>query len=123
MESAFVLVYPQGLELGRAAYDALDRAGIAHCRGTLPARDARRGAAAVVYVIDEARLLSLGPRETVEHALELIARAQAATTVVLAERGSDATLAGGKPVRRRLDRRPAGRRGPGRDGPRTRPPP
>lgn len=89
-ESAFVLVSPQGLDLGRAAYDALDRAGIRHCRARFPYPGDDAGAA-VVYVVDEARLLSLGPRATVEHALELIHRAQAATTIVLAERGSQAT--------------------------------
>jgi len=96
MESAFVLVYPHGLELGPAAYDALDRAGIAHCRGSFPYSGDDPGTA-VVYVIDEARLLSLGQRDTVEHALELIGRAQAATTVVLAERGSGATWLAANP--------------------------
>src|ERR1700681_233654 len=94
MESAFVLVSPHGLDLGRGACDALDRAGIAHCRGSFPY--AASDTATVVYVIDEARLLSLGPRESVEHALELIGRAQAATTVVLADRGSDATWLAGE---------------------------
>jgi HD-GYP domain-containing protein (c-di-GMP phosphodiesterase class II) len=89
-ESAFVLVYPHGLDLGRTACDALDRAGIRHCSGRFPHPGDDSGAA-VVYVIDEARLLSLGSRATVEHALELIHRAQAATTIVLAERGSQAT--------------------------------
>ncbi|MDP9105118.1 MAG: GAF domain-containing protein [Candidatus Eremiobacteraeota bacterium] len=89
-ESAFVLVYPHGLDLGRAACDALDRAGIPHCRARFPYPGVDAGAA-VVYVVDEARLLSLGPRATVEHALELIHCAQAATTIVLAEPGSEAT--------------------------------
>src|ERR1700681_3615939 len=97
MESAFVPVSPRGLDLGRGACDALDRAGIAHCRGSFPY--AASDTATVVYVIDEARLLSLGPRESVEHALELIGRAQAATTVVLADRGSDAALLGAEPDR------------------------
>jgi HD-GYP domain-containing protein (c-di-GMP phosphodiesterase class II) len=94
MESAFVLVAPHGLDLGPAACDALDRAGIAHCRGSFPYANAD---AAVVYLIDEARLLSLGPQEMVEHALQLIAQAQAATTVVLAERGSGATWLAANP--------------------------
>jgi HD-GYP domain-containing protein (c-di-GMP phosphodiesterase class II) len=95
-ESAFVLVYPHGLELGSGACDALDRAGIPHCRARFPYACDDAGPA-VVYVIDEARLLSLGARATVEHALELIARAQASTTVVLAERGSDATWLAANP--------------------------
>ncbi len=90
MESAFVLAYPHGLDLGPAACDALDRAGIVHCGAHFPYTGDDAGAP-VVYLIDEARLHSLGPRATVEHALELIHRAQTATTVVLAERGSSAT--------------------------------
>ncbi|HEV2737968.1 MAG TPA: HD domain-containing phosphohydrolase [Candidatus Elarobacter sp.] len=88
-ESAFVLVYPHGLDLGPAACDALDRAGIAHLRARFPyATDDT--SMRIVYVIDETRLLSLGPRATIEHALELIHQAQTATTVILAERGSAA---------------------------------
>ncbi len=89
MESAFVLVYPQGLALGPAARAALDRAGLDHCEARFPYSPDVPGAS-VLYLIEEARLLSLGPRTTVEHALELIGRAQAATTIVLAEGGSDA---------------------------------
>jgi HD-GYP domain-containing protein (c-di-GMP phosphodiesterase class II) len=96
MESAFVLVSPYGLDLGPAACDALDRAGIVHCRARFPYPSDDAGTP-VVYVIDEARLLSLGPRATVEHALELIGRAQVATTVVLAERGSGATWLAANP--------------------------
>src|ERR1700676_147663 len=96
MESAFVLVSPYGLDLGPAACDALDRAGIVHCRARFPYASDETGTT-VVYVIDEARLLLLGPRATVEHALELIGRAQVATTVVLAERGSGATWLAANP--------------------------
>ena len=86
-DSAFVLVYPHGLELGSAAVDALDAAGIVHHEGQFP-HAADGPGTSVVYLIDEARLLSLGPRTTVEQALELIAQAQPATTLVLADRGS-----------------------------------
>ena len=86
-DSAFVLVYPHGLELGAAAVGALDAAGIVHHEARFPYAGDASGAF-VVYLIDEARLLSLGPRTTVRHALELIGTAQPATTVVLAERGS-----------------------------------
>ena len=95
-ESAFVLAYPHGLELGSAARAALDRAGMAHCRARFP-YSAEDAGTAVVYLIDEARLLSLGSRQTVEHALELIGGAQAATTVVLAEPGSDAAWLAANP--------------------------
>jgi HD-GYP domain-containing protein (c-di-GMP phosphodiesterase class II) len=86
MDSAFVLVYPYGLALGTAAH-ALDAAGIDHRPGRFPCSP-DEALAPVVYLIDEERLLSLGPRATVEQALELIARGQCATTVVVAERGS-----------------------------------
>ena len=86
-DAAFVLVYPQGLELASDAFGALDGAGIVHRAGPFPYSGEDPGAY-VVYLIDEARLLSLGSREMVLSALELIARAQAATTVVLAERGT-----------------------------------
>ncbi|HEV3086685.1 MAG TPA: HD domain-containing phosphohydrolase [Candidatus Elarobacter sp.] len=85
-DSAFVLVYPHGLDLGPAA-GALEAAGIRHREGSFPYAPDEANPA-VVYLIDEPRLLSLGPRTTVEHALELIGRGQPATTVVLAERGS-----------------------------------
>jgi HD-GYP domain-containing protein (c-di-GMP phosphodiesterase class II) len=88
-DSAFVLVYPHGLDLGTTAFEALDAAGIYHREGGFP-YSPDQAHAAVVYLIDEARLLSLGPRKTVEDALELIGAAQPATTVVLAERGSRA---------------------------------
>ncbi|HEX3549861.1 MAG TPA: HD domain-containing phosphohydrolase [Candidatus Elarobacter sp.] len=85
-ESAFVLVYPHGLGLDATASAALDAAGIAHRAAHFPyATDA---AVPVVYLIDEERLVGLGPRQTVEDALQLIATAQTATTVVLAGRGS-----------------------------------
>lgn len=95
-ESAFVLVYPQGLALGTAARAALDRAGIAHCGARFP-YSPDDAATSVVYLIEEARLLSLGPRPTVEHALELIGRAQSATTVVVAEPGSNAAWLAANP--------------------------
>jgi HD-GYP domain-containing protein (c-di-GMP phosphodiesterase class II) len=87
-DSAFVLVHPHGLDLGYPAVAALDAAGIAHRQARFPyaAQDA---GTAVVYLIDEARLRSLGSRATVEHALALIGAASATTTVVLAERGSE----------------------------------
>ena len=84
-DAAFVLVYPQGLELASASFEALDAAGVVYREGAFPYAGDDAGAY-VVYLIDEARLLSLGSRDTVASALELIARAQAATTVVLAER-------------------------------------
>lgn len=83
---AFVVVYPAGMELGAAA-GALDRAGIAHRAARFPYA-ATPAAADVVYLIDEARLLSLGSRAVVEQALELIAETQPACTIVVAERGS-----------------------------------
>ncbi len=87
-DSAFQLIYPHGLQLG-AGFAALERCGIAHRAARFPyAPD--DGSLPLVYLIDEARLLSLGSRETVEHALELIARAQPATTVVLAGRETEA---------------------------------
>jgi HD-GYP domain-containing protein (c-di-GMP phosphodiesterase class II) len=87
MDSAFVVVYPSGLMLGTAAR-VLDAAGIEHREGRFPYLPDQAGAP-VVYLVEEARLLSLGPRATVEHALELIGEAQGATVVVVAERGSD----------------------------------
>lgn len=83
--SPIVLVYPQGLALGTAAA-ALDAAGIAHRAGGFGTADPSENP--TVYLIDEARLLSLGPRATVEAALALIARNARATTVVIAEPGS-----------------------------------
>ncbi len=84
-DSAFQLIYPHGLDLG-AGFDALDRCGIAHRAARFPYAPEDGSSAPLVYLMDEARLLALGARETVEHALELIARAQLATTVVLARR-------------------------------------
>ena len=81
----FVLVHPQGLALGSAAA-ALDAAGIAHRGGGFPAEIPDAGAA--VYLIEEARLLSLGTQATVEAALQLIGKDARATTVVVAEAGS-----------------------------------
>lgn len=95
-DSAFVLVHPHGLELGSAAVDALDAAGIAHRAGRFP-HACDDPATPVVYVIDEPRLLSLGPRTVVEHALELIGEGQAATTLVLADRGSQNTWLAANP--------------------------
>jgi len=86
-DAAFVLVYPHGLELGPAALGALEAAGIAHREARFPYAGDDPGVN-VVYLIDEARLLTLGPRTTVESALELIATAQPATTIVIGERGS-----------------------------------
>jgi HD-GYP domain-containing protein (c-di-GMP phosphodiesterase class II) len=62
----------------------LDAAGIVHVAARFPyvAEDA---SAPIVYLIDEGRLLGLGPRAIVEQSLALIARTQRATTVVLAE--------------------------------------
>ena len=87
--SAFAVVYPQGFTLGEAAA-ALDAAGISHRAARFPYVRDDAPAARVVYLIDAERLLSLGSRETVTHALELIARAQNATTVVVADRDTDA---------------------------------
>jgi HD-GYP domain-containing protein (c-di-GMP phosphodiesterase class II) len=89
-DTAYLLCYPHGLELGAGA-NALDAAGISHRAARFPYFPHDTDRRSVVYLIDEARLLSLGPRTTVEHALELIAMSQAATTIVLAERGSEAT--------------------------------
>jgi HD-GYP domain-containing protein (c-di-GMP phosphodiesterase class II) len=85
-ESAYVLVYPHGLALDPSAARALEAAGIPHRPAAVPyAGDI---GLPVVYLIDEERLLALGPRETVEDALTIIATAQAATTVVLARPSS-----------------------------------
>jgi HD-GYP domain-containing protein (c-di-GMP phosphodiesterase class II) len=83
--SPFVLVHPHGFALGGAAA-ALDAAGIVHQAGGFPAEVPGVGAA--VYLIEEARLLSLGPPATVEAALALIGKDARATTVVVAEAGS-----------------------------------
>lgn len=82
-DSAFVLVHPRGLSLRAPVLDALDAAGIPHHGGGFPYTP-RLAQLSVVYLVEEEHLLSLGPRSTVEHALELIAGAQSATTVVLA---------------------------------------
>jgi HD-GYP domain-containing protein (c-di-GMP phosphodiesterase class II) len=88
-DSAFVLVHPRGLLLRAATLEALDAAGIPHHGGGFPYAG-RLAHVSVVYLVEEEHLLSLGPRSTVEHALELIAGAQSATTVVLAELDSTA---------------------------------
>ncbi len=86
-DSAFVLVHPHGLALDAATAGALDAAGIMHRAAEFPyAADA---GVPVVYLIDEERLGTLGPRGTVEHALELIGTAQNATTVVIGRRSSE----------------------------------
>jgi HD-GYP domain-containing protein (c-di-GMP phosphodiesterase class II) len=95
-DSAYILAYPHGLRLGPAAVSALDAAGIVHREARFPYAGDDCGAY-VVYLIDESRLLSLGPRKTVEDALELISGAQAATTVVLGERGSANTWLAANP--------------------------
>ncbi len=96
MDSAFVLVYPRGLLLHAATREALDAAGIPHHAGGFPSAT-QPAHLPVVYLIGEEQLLSLGPRSTVEHALELIASAQPATTVVLAERDSSAVWLSANP--------------------------
>ncbi|GAC1576817.1 MAG: HD family phosphohydrolase [Candidatus Elarobacter sp.] len=85
-DTAYILVYPPGTELGAGA-NALDAAGVPHRSARFPYVSG--APESVVYLIDEARLLSLGGREVVENALELIAKTQAATTVVLGRRGSE----------------------------------
>lgn len=86
-ESACVLVCPHGLELSPSVRGALEAAGIPHCRGGFPFL-ADEGTA-VIYLLDEPGLLSLGPRPTVTASLELIAQAQLAMTIVLAEPNSE----------------------------------
>ena len=93
---SFTVVYPHGLDIGDAA-ETLDEAGIAHRAAAFPYID-EGGDRPVVYVIDEARLVSLGDRATIAHALELIADVQRATTVVLAERGSENAWLAGHPA-------------------------
>ena len=82
-DPSFAVVYPQGLALGPAAA-ALDAAGIMHMPAAFPYAPPDSGAP-IVYLVDEGRLLSLGPRVTVERALSTLAQAQRAATVVLAE--------------------------------------
>jgi HD-GYP domain-containing protein (c-di-GMP phosphodiesterase class II) len=82
-DPSFALVYPQGLALGSAAA-ALDAAGIMHMAAAFPYAPAD-GGAPIVYLIDEGRLLNLGPRATVERALAALAQSQRAAVVVLAE--------------------------------------
>jgi HD-GYP domain-containing protein (c-di-GMP phosphodiesterase class II) len=88
-ESAFVTVYPRGLPLG-SSLCALDDAGLAHVPASFPYAVDESASGGVVYLIDEARLTSLGDRATIEAALEVMATAQSATTVVIAERDSPA---------------------------------
>ncbi len=87
IDAGFALIYPHGFELGSVAA-VLDAAGIPHRSARFPYVPAEGSNDSVVYLIDEARLLSLGSRETVEHALALIAGSHAATTLVLAEPSS-----------------------------------
>ena len=82
-DPSFALVYPQGLALGPAAA-ALDAAGIMHMAAAFPYAPAD-GGAPIVYLIDEGRLLNLGPRAIVERALAALAQSQRAAIVVLAE--------------------------------------
>jgi HD-GYP domain-containing protein (c-di-GMP phosphodiesterase class II) len=82
-DPSLAVVYPEGT-LPPAASAALDAAGIVHLVASFP-YTGQAGNGTIVYLIDEGRLLSLGPRPAVEHALALIAQAQNATTVVLAE--------------------------------------
>lgn len=96
MDSAFVLVHPRGLPLRAAAVAALDAAGIPHHGGGFPYAS-RLAQLSVVYLVEEEQLLSLGPRATIEHALELIASSQSATTVVLAGRDSNAAWLAANP--------------------------
>jgi len=86
---ALVLVYPHGFALGSVAA-ALDAAGIAHAAASVPFSTSVTPGQRVVYLIDYARLATLGPRETVEQALLLIDVAQGASTIVLAEPGEPA---------------------------------
>ena len=67
---ALVLVYPHGFALGSAA-EALEAAGIAHAAASVPFSTRVTPGQRVVYLIDYARLATLGPRETVEQALML----------------------------------------------------
>jgi HD-GYP domain-containing protein (c-di-GMP phosphodiesterase class II) len=95
-DSAFVLVYPRGLPLRAATAAALDAAGISHHGGGFPHMTGLAHSS-VVYLVEEEQLLSLGPRTTIEHALELIGTSQPATTVVLAGRDSRAAWLAANP--------------------------
>ncbi|HEY4441378.1 MAG TPA: HD domain-containing phosphohydrolase [Candidatus Elarobacter sp.] len=89
-EAAFVLVYPRGSSF-HASLGALEAAGIPHLAASFPyVPEETAQPVPVVYLIDEERLGSLGDRETIENALELIATGQTATTVIVAERGTAA---------------------------------
>jgi HD-GYP domain-containing protein (c-di-GMP phosphodiesterase class II) len=84
-----VLVYPYGFDLGPAA-QALDAAGIAHAAATVPFSTSVTPGQRVLYLIDYARLATLGARETVEQALMLIDVAQGASTIIVAQPGEPA---------------------------------
>ena len=84
-----VLVYPHGFDLGPAA-GALHAAGIAHAAASVPFSTTVTPGQRVLYLIDYARLATLGPRETVEQALMLIDVAQGASTIVLADQAEPA---------------------------------
>jgi len=83
----FVLIYPHGFGIPDDLASALNDAGIRHRAASFPYADVAEQGEHVVYLIDFARLQTLGPRHVIEHALLLIKLGQDATTVVYAGAG------------------------------------
>jgi len=80
---SFVVVYPHGSIVPDDVLAALATAGVPHRAGAFPATSLDDGAT-VAYLIDADRLLRLGPRERIEHALALIDGDMRAMTIVVA---------------------------------------
>jgi HD-GYP domain-containing protein (c-di-GMP phosphodiesterase class II) len=85
--SPFVLVYPHGFAVPDPVRDALEAAAIRHRAASFPYEAEHDDGEHVIYLIDLARLQTLGPRHVIEHALLLIKLGQDATTVVYADAG------------------------------------
>ena len=105
-DSAFVLVYPHGFELGPVACARPRRGRDRASRGAVSRTPPMTPGVGVVYLIDEERLLALGPRTTVEQRAradrEARSRRRPSSS---AARGSSQRVARGEPARRRLARR------------------
>jgi HD-GYP domain-containing protein (c-di-GMP phosphodiesterase class II) len=89
LDPSFVVVYPHDFHVPDDLLAALATAGIPHRPDSFPATSVD-GGATVAYLIEAERLLNLGPRELVEHALALIDGEMRATTIVVAEAGESA---------------------------------
>ncbi len=86
LDPSFVVVYPHDFLVPGSLVAALSALGIPHRPGSFPAAPADDGVS-IAYLVEAERLLTLGTRDLIEHALALIAGDEFATTIVVADPG------------------------------------